>query len=1691
MSKTKNNEFLYVVNWSFEEDTYSDASILRLYGYDQHKQSTMVKIEDVTTFCYLELPTHLNNAPIKWQNFTTPLLNTIKEKFQQRDRPNKYELEYKKKLYNAEYEKLNKKQQEEKGGIKYEQKLHPYLKLTFSTTSKMKNFISQIRFGFYVSSLGKISVNVFGADNSLTPPLRMICTNDINPVGWVKFSEFQDVKKDVYESSKEREILVPYHSIKKASETDIKKLPIIFPSILSFDIETYSSKLISMPDEKNPLDVVFQIGVTYRSLHGKVDKYLLTLKECDDIEEVNVIRCKSERVLLEDFAKLINKLDPDIVIGYNIYGFDYKYIIKRAEINKCHEKFMKQSCINGRVCKEGKIEWESSAFGIQELFFVEAEGRLAFDMLPYMKRSFKLPNYRLETVCDEYLKTNKDPLKYRDIFECYEKGDGKSLALCGKYCLAEGTNVSLRYRSERIEQLVNGSNKILSFSEQNNGFVYSNQTNFFNNGQKECLEITMIDGTKIVCTDDHEFLLSDGQWKEAKHLDIKNDMIKGGLVFPTISLEEEYKECKGDDFMMFKINNKEDMEKGYAFARVLGYLLTDGHISKDRCVLFVGSLVDAKDIIEDIKILTNKTQEIKNDNNTYRISLPIELRKIIVSLENITTGKRTIQDTKLPDIVKTWKKPFIREFLGGLFGGDGHTCCFEKNHNKFTSIAFSQTRLTTHIDSLKIFLEDVQKMLELFGVKSSIGQTKLPGGSNNEHSSLELRVCQSSKEIFEDLIGFRFCYHKSLRLRIANIHQKIRKNKIDTYNTFLKEIKQYIDEKNCSRSKAYDEIKKKYTIDLPNKKLINKKFNEGFNYEFHFTNGIERYRDEYLKLISAYDFFCSNKSKTYATKKDCEAIPSFHIPISSIKKVGIKNVYDIEVKDTHNYLANGIVVHNCVQDSYVVYLLFEKLNVWYDIAESANTNQVPMFYLYAKGQQIKMYAQVFSYCHYNNIVMNVPRNLKGEKYAGATVLNPVAGIYKNIIPFDFASLYPSIIMAYNIDYTSYVTDDKIDDEDCELMQWNEHVNCEHDPSYKPLRRKKEMTEEDEKKFQEREEKRSEKKICKAFSHKFAKSSAIGKGVIPTILETLLSARKQVRKTLEKISLEHKLITYFLDKKLTEEYDEELKLFPDTKRLMDNNKIEQLRKIQQELDIQKSVLDKRQIAYKVNANSMYGALGAGKGYLPFVFGAMTVTYIGRMSIKKAIDYITSNYDDALVVYGDTDSCFINFKRFEDFGTEKYPEIWKFAEQVVEDIRHVFPSPMKLEFEGKIYATYFILSKKRYIAQPCDINGIMDKKLYKKGVVLQRRDNCRFLKEIYESTLWQILNNAEKLKFENKTTKQIMENPVVQNTLTLVIDFINKLFYREYGAHDFVITKGLNRVDYVGKRKPAHASLAEKLGKRGIQIPVNTRLEYVLVDVDKKDKLQEDIIEEYGYFKENNDLLRIDFFYYLEHQVMKPLDEILKVAFKIENFVKNHVSLRSTKKSLQKDIRTLFYPKFEIEGQVKELELVQKKKVKKIDKIEKNNTIESLLLCKKKDNKKSSLYVNAIEEGEIIEIKIVNHDANVIIDTDILEQVKKELHDGNIELKENGTCICKSLGEQGKNKGVLIGLIIAMLVAEKNVYKQILIDDELVYNRWSHGKGKFDTQTKMMAIWCDDLCKNFLEKGGTITKILEDENKCKFC
>jgi DNA polymerase elongation subunit (family B) len=995
-------DLIYVYEWTDEEDNDQNLSIIRMFGVNSKKKSVMVKIENFSPFCFMELP-----DTIKWNNTNLGILdNIIKEQYRT-CKPIHMSFEMKKRLYHSKFCYDEETQT-------YKDKTFPYLKMTFQNVSKMNQFIAYTRKGITSGALGRLIVKIYGAERSLLPSLQFMGSRKIASVGWIRIDNAVMVESMDKESTKNIEYIVDYQKVVAINKPEIiSKLPIVYPSILSFDIETYSSRIVCMPDSSIPLDCVFQIGCTLRERNGKVKKYLFTLKECDEIEDVTVFKCKSERKMLEQYAKFVVEKDPDIIIGYNIYGFDFTYMIKRAEVSRCYESFMKQGCILGKVCKKGGLEWESSAYGKQTINYVQADGRLVFDMLPYIRKSFRLTNYKLETVCEEFLKTNKDPLKYTDIFNCYIKGDGKSMALCGKYC---------------------------------------------------------------------------------------------------------------------------------------------------------------------------------------------------------------------------------------------------------------------------------------------------------------------------------------------------------------------------------------------------------------------------------------------------------------------------------------------VQDSYVVYLLFEKLYTWYDITESAITNQVPMFYLYAKGQQIKMFAQVFSYCYHNNIVMNVQNTLKTEKYTGATVLNPIPGIYTNVLPFDFASLYPSIIMAYNIDYSRCLTDeDDIPDSACHIFDWEEHSGCQHDPNRKIHKKDSAI------------QKAEEKKICSHFRYRYMKTESCGKGVIPTILYNLISARKNVRKSLEINQQEYEILQKVIeDKELTEEEK--------SKTSVDLENKEAIKKRMDEIDVLKIVMDKRQISYKVNANSMYGAMGVSRGFLPLKHGAMTVTYIGRKSIEKAVNFIKTNWEGANVVYGDTDSCFVKFPQLEG-KTNK--EIWSFAENVVSKVKEIFPDPMKLEFEGKINASYFILTKKRYVAQSSDVNGVLDKKITKKGVALQRRDNCKLLKDIYEKAIQILIKHTNEVQYiKNKSMKEIMKSPITLEMIGSIMEYMNMCFNMQYSYKDFVITKGLNRSEYKGKTIPPHAALAQKLENRGIPVPVNTRLEFLYINIDKKNKLQQDIIEELNYFKEHRDVLRIDYIYYLEHQIVKPIDEILKIAFGIENFMKKHTELRKLKQEVNKQILTIFSPQIKI-------------------------------------------------------------------------------------------------------------------------------------------------------------------------------------
>ena len=203
--------------------------------------------------------------------------------------------------------------------------------------------------------------------------------------------------------------------------------------IMSFDIECYSSTG-AFPDPKNPRDVVFQIGMTTKAFgqDGYLDRKCLCLKETagPDVECFN-----TEKELLEAFEKYLIKTDPDIITGWNIFGFDLEFLIIRATIHCGLSPVWGR--IRGDVATLVEKNLSSSALGNNELKMVPMKGRYVFDLFQDIKREHKLESYSLNNVSKHFLKDQKNDMPVKEIFSRYKEGDPGLLAEVAQYCIKD------------------------------------------------------------------------------------------------------------------------------------------------------------------------------------------------------------------------------------------------------------------------------------------------------------------------------------------------------------------------------------------------------------------------------------------------------------------------------------------------------------------------------------------------------------------------------------------------------------------------------------------------------------------------------------------------------------------------------------------------------------------------------------------------------------------------------------------------------------------------------------------------------------------------------------------------------------------------------------------------------------------------------------------------------------------------------------------------------------------------------------------------------------------------------------------------------------------------------------------------------------------------------------------------------
>ena len=478
----------------------------------------------------------------------------------------------------------------------------------------------------------------------------------------------------------------------------------------------------------------------------------------------------------------------------------------------------------------------------------------------------------------------------------------------------------------------------------------------------------------------------------------------------------------------------------------------------------------------------------------------------------------------------------------------------------------------------------------------------------------------------------------------------------------------------------------------------------------------------------------------------------------------------------------------CLKDAFLPQRLMDKLMCLVNYTEMARVTGVPFNYLLARGQQVKFISQLFRKALEQNLVIpNLRSDASDEQYEGATVIEPTRGYYDvPIATLDFASLYPSIIQAHNLCYTTLLNKASVDK--LHLVKDEDYIVTPNGDMF-----------------------------C---------TSKIRKGLLTQILEELLGARKRAKK--------------------------ELAVETDT--------------------FKKAVLNGRQLALKVSANSVYGITGATVGKLPCLAIASSTTSYGRQMIEKTKEEVEKRYTiangyshDAQVIYGDTDSVMVKFGPKE---LEKAMDLGRDAATYVSD---KFIKPIKLEFE-KVYFPYLLINKKRYAGLYWTTPEKFDK-MDSKGIETVRRDNCRLVQNVIETILHKILidqdvQGAQEYALPRPFSAHGNADDVV-SLPSYVKDTISDLLQNKIDMSKLVITKALSKSDYANKQ--AHVELADRMKKRdaGSAPTLGDRVAYVIVKGAggaKNYERSEDPI----FVLENN--IPIDTKYYLDNQLAKPLGRI---------------------------------------------------------------------------------------------------------------------------------------------------------------------------------------------------------------------------
>ena len=237
-----------------------------------------------------------------------------------------------------------------------------------------------------------------------------------------------------------------------------------------------------------------------------------------------------------------------------------------------------------------------------------------------------------------------------------------------------------------------------------------------------------------------------------------------------------------------------DRSRTLAFSRLLGHLLGDGSISSlGQGRMSVGQAVDREMVLNDIE-LTTGLRPVANryDERRWSIVLPMVLTKAITSLPGVQVGVRIRQIPTLPGFVCDPSCPVsvVREFLGGVFGADGHAPSLHRYGKNETDAvieppAYSQSTIPPHVEQCKKNMWELTRLLAKCGVNTDGAEVyEYPTRRGNQSYApaidgiprIEVRLSLGDGLSFIEHVGFRYCVDKMMKASAAAAYWRMVNN---------------------------------------------------------------------------------------------------------------------------------------------------------------------------------------------------------------------------------------------------------------------------------------------------------------------------------------------------------------------------------------------------------------------------------------------------------------------------------------------------------------------------------------------------------------------------------------------------------------------------------------------------------------------------------------------------------------------------------------------------------------------------------------------------------------------------------------------------------------------------------------------------------------------------------------------------